>query len=79
MSRGYLLLLALLFLNLFAAGEEVVADRAADVLLTLLAPVPLGFAGPVYLACFAAIDFMTMVHNLPFLIYKVQHLCAVVN
>ena len=40
----------------FCADLEIVADRATDVLLALLASVPFRLAGPVYVACFAAID-----------------------
>jgi len=50
------------------ADPEIIANRAADVLLSLFPAVPLGFTGPVDLAGLAAVHF-GIGHNL-FLLFR---------
>ena len=66
--RSWLLLRALLVPDLFETRSEAVTDGTADILLAFFAAVPLGLAGPVYMACFAAIYFVLR-HDLPLSYY----------
>ena len=74
---GSRILLLLRFLR--CADPEIVADGAADVLFPLLSAVPLGLAGPIYLARFTAVHLWAM-HKilLPFA-FKIHHIDILVN